>query len=116
MIRDDVLYLISENPEAHGIFSPPTETQRMVYCQVESVSRYEFWRGKENGLTPEIAFRLSDWREYQDEKICMWNGKRYRIIRNYVDGYAIELICGAATIDHDPPPSPTEPEEAAADG
>ena len=60
MINCDVIYLIAESPEAHGIFSPPAESERMVFCEVNSVSRYEFWRAKENGVTPTYVFRLSD--------------------------------------------------------
>ena len=44
MICDDVCKLVSEAPAAHGIFDPPQETMTEVFCQVESVSRTEFWR------------------------------------------------------------------------
>lgn len=116
MINCDVIYLIAESPEAHGIFSPPTETGRMVFCEVNSVSRYEFWRAKENGAYPEYVFRLSDRLEYQGEKLLTYNGNRYRVVRTYVDGYAIELTAEPATIDRDPPPAPTQTEEAASNG
>lgn len=122
MINCDVIYLISETPEAHGIFSAPTEAERMVFCEVNSVSRYEFWRAKENGNFPAYVFRLSDRLEYQGEKILKYNGDRYRVVRTYVDGYAIEITAEPATIDRDPPPAPTptqpeaQTEEAAADG
>ena len=122
MINCDVIYLIAETPEAHGIFSPPAESERMVFCEVNSVSRYEFWRAKENGVTPTYVFRLSDRLEYQGEKIVKYNGDRYRVVRTYGDGYAIELTVEPATIDRDPPPAPTptqaetQTEEAQGDG
>lgn len=108
MTKDDVIYLIAENPEAHGIFDPPTETRRMVYCQVLSVGRTEYWRAKDNGMHPQYIFRLSDAIEYGGEKIAEYNGKRYRIIRAYVqngesakyaDSNAIELTAEEVTVD-----------------
>lgn len=118
MINCDVIYLISEDPAAHGIFDPPAETARMVFCEVRSVSRYEFWRAKENGATPTFVFRLSDRLEYQGEKILTYQGERYRVVRTYVDGYAIEITAEPATIDRDPPPAPDNQggEEAGGNG
>lgn len=111
MICDDVLYLVDETPGDHGIFEPRKETQRMVFCQVRSVGQNEFWRAKENGLNPEYTFRLSDKKDYQNEKICVYNGVRYRIVRASVvnattrttdtitDGQSIDLTVERATID-----------------
>ena len=100
MLKDDVMYLISESPGAHGIFDPPTETKRMVYCQVMSVSRYEFYRAKENGLEPQFIFRLGNRVEYRGEKICEWNGVRYRIVRTYTqDNDSIDLTVEEVTVD-----------------
>lgn len=99
MIRDDVLYLVAEDPAAHGVFDEPVETQRMVYCTVSSVSRNEFYRAREFDLEPSLVFILSDFIEYQGEKIAVFHGKRYQIIRTYVSGSSIELVCEEAKVD-----------------
>lgn len=109
MICDDVIYLVAENPEAHGIFEAHNETQRMVFCQVRSLSRYDYWRALENDLHPEYVFRLSDKKDYEGEKICIYNGKRYAIIRTNVvisngrdgvtDGQALDLTAEPASVD-----------------
>ena len=99
MTRQDVLYLIKETPGAHGIFDDPTENQRKVYCTVRSVGYNEFYRAKENGITPVFVFTLADVAEYKQEKICKYNGVRYRIVRTYVDRQRIELTVEEATID-----------------
>ena len=111
MICDDVIYLVDETPGDHGIFEPRKETQRMVFCQVRSVGQNEFWRAKDNGLNPEYTFRLSDKKDYQGEKICVYNGERYRVIRASVvnatsrtadditDGVSIDLTVESATVD-----------------
>lgn len=103
MIRDDVLYLIDEAPAAHGIFDKPQETQTMVYCQVRSVSRSEFWRAFENGIEPELVFVLSEYADYQGQKVLLYNGKRYRVVRTYVTQHAVELTAAPATADAELP-------------
>ena len=102
---DDVLYLISESPEAHGIFAEDVaETERMVFCRVKSVSRYEYFRGLDNGLELTYIFTLSDAAEYGGEKICTFHGDRYRVARTYVnnDG-TIDLTVERITTDAIPP-------------
>lgn len=99
MINDDVLYLVSESPEAHGIFDAPTETPRMVYCQALSVTGTEFWHAKNNGIDPAYVFRLSHALEYQGEKICVFHGTRYRIVRTYTNAQYIDLTVEEVTVD-----------------
>ena len=100
MVRADVIYLIAENPEAHGIFDKPQEEPRMVYCEVGSVGYNEYYTALANGLNPTIVFKLAERTEYHGEKIVTWNNVRYRITRTYVnkkDG--IELTCEEVTTD-----------------
>ena len=99
MIRRDVLYLVAENPKSHGIFDKPAETERMVYCTVRSVGMSEFYRAMENALRPSWVFTLADYAEYRGEKICVYHGTRYRIVRTYVADHAIELTVEEATVD-----------------
>lgn len=99
MICDDVIYLISENPVAHGVFDGSTETKTMCYCRVNSVTRSEFYRARENGLEPLYTLVLSEYADYNGEKILEYNGKRYRVIRSYVKNHAVELTVGEVTAD-----------------
>lgn len=105
MNRSDVLYLVAENPAAHGVFDKPTETARKVFCTVRSVGWNEFYTAKQNGLAPSIVFVLADYAEYKGEKIALWTPhgaeaqQRYRIIRTYTNNQTIELVCEEATID-----------------
>lgn len=110
MWRQGVLKLISETPGAHGIFDQPTENERMVFCVIRSVGSQEYYRAMENDLHPVLVFRLADYAEYQGEKICEFEDERYRVIRTYCDGQAIELTVEEATVDQaapDPEPEPT---------
>lgn len=99
MIKRDIIYLVAEDPEAHGIFDAATETQRQVFADVYSVTRAEAYRAMANGLNPSYVFVLSDYAEYQGEKICIYNDVRYRIIRTYVDRQQIELTVEEVTVD-----------------
>lgn len=86
MICDDVIELVAEAPRAHGIFEETVETRRKVFCQVNSVSRYEFYRAREAGLQPNFVFRLSESDDYHGEKIVIYRGVRYRVLRTYAHG------------------------------
>lgn len=99
MICDDVIYLVAEDPVAHGVFDAPTETRTMCYCRVNSVTRNEFYRARENGIEPKLVFVLSEYADYNGEKIVIFRDKRYRVIRSYVSHHAVELTVGEITAD-----------------
>lgn len=99
MICDDVCTLIQEDPAAHGIFDPAAETETQVFCTVQSVGRYEFFRALENGIEPRWVLRLTEFADYHGEKIVLFRGDRYRVIRTYVDSQAIELTIGEVKAD-----------------
>lgn len=99
MIFRDVLTLISESPAAHGVFEKPAETPRQVFCSVRSVGMSEAYQAMSNGLRPDFVFLLSDYGDYNGEKICEYNGVRYRVVRSYRRNQGIELTVEEATID-----------------
>ena len=106
MIRDDVCYLITENPSGHGVFDTPSRTERMVYCTVRSVYSADYWRAQEQGLDPQIVFVLSDYGDYNGERLIKYDSRYWRVVRTYVDNRAIELTCEQAeAYVVDPPPS-----------
>lgn len=108
MIRAEVISLISENPEAHGVFGATSETSREVFAEIRSVGYNEFYAAKSAGIEPSIVFVLTDYMEYGDEKIVLFDNKRYRVVRTYTNGQTIELTCEVATNDREnPTPDPT---------
>jgi len=84
MDRSNVLTLISETymPDSMGV-QRPTETSRNVFCDVQSVSLTEWSEGGRAGLNPEYRFTMFVF-DYNDEKICEFNGQRYSIYRTYL--------------------------------
>lgn len=100
MIFRDVLNLVGETPVAHGVFdNTVVEASRQVYCSVRTVGMNEAYQAMANGLKPQYVFVLSDYTDYEGEKICEYQGKRYRIVRAYRNNQGIELTAEEITID-----------------
>lgn len=85
MVRADVVILLEEDPKAHGVLDDPILTSRTVYCEVKSVSQTEAYQARATGLNPEFRLVLSHSFEYKGEKLCMFRGIQYNIIRTYVN-------------------------------
>lgn len=85
MVRADVCYLITEEPKAHGIFDAPAEITRKVYCTVKSIGQNEVYEAAAVGLKPEYKLVLAHEFEYGQEKELMFHGKRYRVLRTYMN-------------------------------
>ena len=96
MVRDDVCWLIKEIQGAHGAFDAPQRVERMVYCQAKSVRASEFWTAMTAGSELAAVFVLSDYHEYDGERLLRWDGRLYKVARSYVTGQAIELTCEEA--------------------
>lgn len=99
MMFRDVITLVSESPATHGVLDEVTETQKQVFCSVRSVGMSEAYQAMSNGLHPQFVFVLSDYADYSDEKIVIYNGKRYRVIRTYRQNQGLELTVEEVTID-----------------
>lgn len=83
MDRSSIITLIKETKtqDAFGVWQK-SETQRDVFCQVDSVTRAEFFEGGRNGLNPEYRFSMF-FADYDGEEIAIYNNKRYAIYRVY---------------------------------
>ena len=90
---DDILTLITTKNELddYGVMREQLK-EKTVYCQVNSVTRSEFFGGGRNGLNPEFKFTMFA-ADYCDEAICTFHGKSYAIYRTYrvPDSDTIEL-------------------------
>ena len=88
-----MIYLITETYTQNTLLQwVTTETRRMVYCDVRSVYRSEWFEAGRNGLQPAFVFAMFG-PDYNNEKIVEYNGKRYgdrRHITQYrtKDGYS----------------------------
>lgn len=99
MIRATTITLLSEDPAAHGVFDAPTEIQNEVFAEVISVSQNEYYKAMANGLQPESVFRLTDYADYDNQKVFLYEGERWRVIRTYIQEEALYIVAGRAAAD-----------------
>ena len=88
MVRADVIKLIAENPQAHGVYDlTVAEVPREVMCTVRSASYRDIEAAGSQGLAHDF--------EYQGEKVCEYHGTRYNIDRVYFKDSEdwIDLTC-----------------------
>ena len=91
MKRHTVVYLIQEDPEAHGVIEPHRRIERKVYAVMRSVGMRETYEAMGHGIAPERVFDLAAPEEYRDEKLLKWDGHLYRVVRTYINGDTISL-------------------------
>lgn len=93
MDRSNVITLISytRQQDNNGVWRDDVRTATEVFCQVDSVTRAEFFAGGENGLRPEYRFTLF-FGDYSGETEVEYNGVVYSIYRTYYGrGDTVEL-------------------------
>lgn len=83
MDRSDVITLIgvTRSQDEYGVWRT-TPVRRHVMCQVNSVTRAEFFEAGRNGLNPELVFRVF-FGDYDGEDTLIYNGQGYGIYRAY---------------------------------
>lgn len=84
MDRSDVITLIryTRAQDANGVWRDGETTRRDVFCQVQSVSRNEFFLAGQNGLKPEYVFTVF-FGDYDGEDTVEYNGVLYSVYRTY---------------------------------
>lgn len=71
----------TQSQNAYGVWTD-TLTAKDVYCQVDSVTRAEFFEGGRNGLNPEYRFTMF-FGDYNGEQTVIYNGNTYSVYRTY---------------------------------
>ena len=99
MVRATTIILLNEDPAAHGVFDKPEEIQNEVFAEVMSVSQNEFYKALQNGIEPELVFRLTDYSDYNREKVFLYEDQRWRVIRTYIQEEALYIVAGKAAAD-----------------
>lgn len=84
MDRSEVITLLSatKTQDAYGVWRE-TETGRDVFCQVDSVTRAEFFDGSRSGLNPEFRMTMF-FGDYNDERTLIYKDKAYAVYRTYI--------------------------------
>lgn len=76
-----------------------TYTERTVYVYPRSVYRAEFYSAAQAGMHPTITFDMTNYADYEGEKIVIFNGVEYDVVRTDWNGQRdrISLICEERT-------------------
>lgn len=100
------LLSVSRTQDSIGQFIE-TETPRLVYGQITSVSADEFFAGGQNGFKPEYRVTMFAY-DYQDERRCLIGDVEYSVYRVYRGRTdKVELYLERRVGDH-PTPEPEE--------
>ena len=94
MDRSNVIKLIgtTTSQDETGVWRT-SHYERTVYCQVQSVTRNEFFEGGRNGLNPEYVFTMFSG-DYDGESIVEFKYNTYAVYRTYLRRTdTIELYC-----------------------
>lgn len=68
---------------------------REVMASVRSIGMREFYEAATSDFKPDCKAILADYRDFEGERILVWNQEVYRIIRTYRNGRQLEL-----TLEH----------------
>lgn len=74
----------SERVNEHGFPNDQTETATTIFANKKSVGYSEFYKAAQAGYTAEMKFDVYS-QEYEGQEIAEFEGKRYRVLRTYVD-------------------------------
>ena len=83
MDRTEEITLLSttKSQNAYGVWVE-TLSEKKVFCQVDSVTRAEFFDGGRNGMNPEFRMTMF-FGDYSGERELLYKGKRYSVYRTY---------------------------------
>lgn len=84
IMYEDMITLIkqTDTTDEYGD-SVTTKTERSVYVETMSISQKEFYQANEQGLKPEMKFKLADYEDYQNEQIVRYGEFVYKVLRTY---------------------------------
>lgn len=91
MKRHTVVYLIAEDPQAHGVMAEHQRFERKVFAVMRSVGMRESYEAMGHGIVPERVFDLAAPEEYRDEKWLRWEDKLYKVVRTYMNGETLSV-------------------------
>ena len=75
------------------------ESSRNVLAEKGSIGYREYYEANANDFHPELKLVLADYLDYDGETLVAYNGQRYRVMRTYCLGQALELTVERAPVE-----------------
>ena len=80
MIKHTSVVLISEDPNAHGVFDAHTDTERTVRCTEKSTRQYRTTQASATGIMPDVRLTFERESTYHGEKTARYGGELFEVI------------------------------------
>lgn len=84
VIRSSEVTLLEDVPRARGVYDVGAPNQRTLPCEVQNVTRAEAYEAMSHEHRPQWVLDIGHYDNYRDESSCLFEGKRYTILRSYV--------------------------------
>ena len=75
------------------------DVSRTVFCRVASIGMKEFYEASARDFSPEMKFILTDYLDYDNERLVEHNGQRYTVLRTYRTGQELEIVVTRASAE-----------------
>ena len=75
------------------------DVSRTVFCRVASIGMKEFYEASARDFFPEMKFILTDYLDYDNERLVEYNGQRYTVLRTYRTGQELEIVVTRASAE-----------------
>ena len=72
---------------------------REVFCRMASIGQREYYEAQAVDVYPECKFILADYLDYDNERLCEYDGVRYRVLRTFRAGQELELVVTRASAE-----------------
>ncbi len=75
------------------------DSEREVFCRMASIGQREYYEAQAVDVYPECKFILADYLDYDNERLCEYDGQRYRVLRTYRTGLELEIVVARASAE-----------------
>lgn len=75
------------------------DARREVFCRMASIGQREYYEAQAVDVYPECKFILADYLDYDNERLCEYDGQRYRVLRTYRTGQELEIVVARASAE-----------------
>lgn len=93
---DKEIYLVEEvdNGSKDEYGNPVADrVLKQRFADLKSISQTEFYQAQTDDYKPELKFELADYLDYSGEGKLVYEGFIYKVLRTFVNGRKIEIIC-----------------------
>ena len=91
---NEVITLLERAPGADEVTG-----RREVFAGLRSIGLTEFYQANAQDIHPEAKFVLADYLDYNGETLLDWGGTRYKVLRTYRTGQALEIVVVRASAE-----------------